>query len=158
MTRLHHLIRGDCLNVDIQQEIIRSFASPISVLVVEDETLIRLLACDSLRDDGFDVETAASAADAIAVLESGSRVDIVFTDVMMPGTMNGIGLANWIRIHRPGLPIALTSGTSRSRLSEMGLRDEETYFAKPVDFGRLIAHIRAVVAATRPVAASSQAD
>ncbi len=122
-------------------------AGPATVLVVEDETLIRLLASDSLRDEGFDVVTAASAAEAIAVLESGGRVDFVFTDVTMPGTMNGVGLVNWIRVLRPGLPFAVSSGVPRLRLFELGLRDEDTYFAKPVDFAVLVRHIRSVVTA-----------
>lgn len=129
--------------------IMTAAAGPAAILVVEDETLIRLLASDSLRDEGFDVVTAASAADAIAVLESGDRVDFVFTDVTMPGAMNGIGLVNWIRIHRPGLPVAVTSGISRLRLAELGLGDDATYFAKPVDFALLVRHIRSVVAADR---------
>ena len=134
------------MSVEIQAAT-TAITGPVTVLVVEDETLIRLLASDSLRDEGFDVVTAASAADAIAVLESGDRVDFVFTDVTMPGAMNGVGLANWIRIHRPGLPVAITSGITRLRLSELGLGDDDTYFAKPVDFAVLVRHIRSVVAA-----------
>lgn len=134
------------MSVDIQAAT-AAITGPATVLVVEDETLIRLLASDSLRDEGFDVVTAASAAEAIAVLESGGRVDFVFTDVTMPGAMNGVGLANWIRVHRPGLPVVVTSGATRHRLSELGLGDEDTYFAKPVDFAILARHIRSVVAA-----------
>lgn len=135
------------MSVELQLETAPAAAGPITVLVVEDETLIRLLAGDSLRDDGFDVVAVSTAADAIALLESGRRIDFVFTDVMMPGAMNGIGLASWIRLHRPGLPVAVTSGVSRLRLSELGLRDDEAYFAKPVDFAVLVRHIRSVVAA-----------
>ena len=138
------------MSVEIQAAT-TAITGPVTVLVVEDETLIRLLGSDTLRDEGFDVVTAASAAEAIAVLESGGRVDFVFTDVTMPGAMNGVGLANWIRVLRPGLPFAVTSGVPRLRLFELGLRDEDTYVAKPVDFAVLVRHIRSVVAARTPV-------
>lgn len=135
------------MGVELPLETAPAAAGQITVLVVEDETLIRLLVGDSLRDEGFDVVAAPAAADAIALLESGQRIDFVFTDVMMPGGMNGIGLADWIRRHHPRLPVAFASGANRSRLVELGLRDEEACFVKPVDFARLIAHIRSAVAA-----------
>jgi CheY-like chemotaxis protein len=119
------------VSVDIRQD---NSAHAISVLVVEDETLIRLLASDSLRDAGFDVTAAAHAAEAIEILEGDTRIDFVFTDIMMPGSMNGIGLGAWIRINRPGLPIAYASGVSRASMLGLGLVEGE------------IRHIRTAVA------------
>jgi CheY-like chemotaxis protein len=63
------------------------------VLVVEDEVLIRLVIADYLRECGYRVHEAANAAEAVAVLESGTvAIDIVFSDVLMPGDMDGFGL------------------------------------------------------------------
>lgn len=128
--------------IDIRQD---NSAHAISVLVVEDEALIRLLVSDSLRDAGFDVTAAAHAMEAVGILESDTRIDFVFTDIMMPGPMTGIGLGAWIRINRPGLPIAYASGISRSSMLGLGLGEGDAFFAKPVAFERLIRHIRAAV-------------
>jgi DNA-binding response OmpR family regulator len=84
-------------------------------LVVEDEVLIRLVIADYLRECGYRVHEAASADEAIVVLESRDvSVDIVFSDVIMPGRMDGFGLARWVRANRPQIDIVLTSGIDRS--------------------------------------------
>ena len=88
---------------------------PQTILVVEDEVLIRLVIADYLRECGYRVHEAASADEAIAVLESRDvSVDIVFSDVIMPGSMDGFGLARWVRAHRPQVDVVLTSGIDRS--------------------------------------------
>ena len=88
---------------------------PQTVLVVEDEVLIRLVIADYLRECGYRVHEAASADEAIVVLESRDvSVDIVFSDVIMPGRMDGFGLARWVRANRPQIDIVLTSGIDRS--------------------------------------------
>ena len=88
---------------------------PQTVLVVEDEVLIRLVIADYLRECGYRVHEAASADEAIAILESREvSVDIVFSDVIMPGSMDGFGLARWVRANRPQIDIVLTSGVDRS--------------------------------------------
>jgi CheY-like chemotaxis protein len=84
-------------------------------LVVEDEVLIRLVIADYLRECGYRVHEAASAEEAIAVLESSDvSVDIVFSDVIMPGGMDGFGLARWVRANWPKIEVVLTSGIDRS--------------------------------------------
>lgn len=125
-------------------------AKPISVLIVEDETLIRLLAGDTLRDEGFDVATAVNAADAISLLEGGTHFDFVFTDITMPGTMNGLGLGTWIRTHRPETQVVFTSGVARSSLLGSGLAEGDAFYAKPVNFDRLIHHLRKAAPTAAP--------
>jgi len=139
------------VNADIGRQASAHPPHRISVLVVEDETLIRLLAIDSLEDAGFEAIGAVHTAEAISILESDRPVDFVFTDIMMPGSTNGIGLGAWIREHRPELPIAFTSGVARSSLLTLGLRENDAFFGKPVPFERLERHIRVTVAATRAV-------
>ena len=86
-----------------------------TVLVVEDEVLIRLVIADYLRECGYRVHEAANADEALAVLEAPNvAVDIVFSDVIMPGSMDGFGLARWIRANRPQVDVVLTSGIDRS--------------------------------------------
>ena len=88
-------------------------APPPTVLVVDDEILVRMVIAAYLRDCGFDVVEAGNADEAVRVLEVGIRVDIVFSDVNMPGSLDGFGLAQWLRRERPGLNIILTSGAAQ---------------------------------------------
>src|SRR3546814_931318 len=81
-----------------------------TVLVVEDEVLIRLMVSDELRDAGFRVVEAANADDAMAYLQAGEPADLVFSDVRMPGSMDGIALAEKLRSDFPHVRIVLTSG------------------------------------------------
>lgn len=79
------------------------------VLVVEDELLIRMMTADELRDRGFDVHEAGSGDEALALIAGGLDVDIVFSDVRMPGRLNGVALAQEVRALRPGVQVVLTS-------------------------------------------------
>jgi CheY-like chemotaxis protein len=84
-------------------------------LVVEDEVLIRLVIADYLRECGYKVYEAVNAQEAIAMLQSPEvAVDIVFSDVQMPGDMDGFALSRWIRANKPGVQVILTSGVERS--------------------------------------------
>jgi two-component system, response regulator PdtaR len=81
-----------------------------SVLVVEDEFLIRYGIADELRDSGFRVVEAHSADEAWKYLSAGGRIDFIFSDVQTPGSMDGIALAQKVRGQFPGIPVLLTSG------------------------------------------------
>ena len=83
---------------------------PANILVVEDELLIRLDIARELAGAGYKVIEAANAAEAIAVLESGHAVDLVFSDIQMPGPVDGIGLLEIVRQRFPSIPVVLTSG------------------------------------------------
>lgn len=80
------------------------------ILVVEDEVLIRLMVSDELRDEGYDVIEACNADEALAVLKSAVRVDLIFSDVRMPGSLDGLGLLTEVKTTFPLLPVILTSG------------------------------------------------
>jgi CheY-like chemotaxis protein len=84
-----------------------------TVLMVEDEPLIRELVSDELTEAGFDVVQVASADEAIAVLEVRQDVRLVFTDVDMPGSMDGLKLAAAVRDRWPPVHIVITTGKSR---------------------------------------------
>lgn len=80
------------------------------VLVVEDETIIRMLLVEDLESAGRTVIEAENADVAMAVLLENPDIGIVVTDVRMPGSIDGMGLAAWMREHRPAVPIVITSG------------------------------------------------
>jgi len=80
-----------------------------TVLIVEDEVLIREAVTDHLRECGFLVLEACDAEEAIEILEAGVDIDVVFSDIRMPG-MGGVALAKWVSENRPGTPVFLASG------------------------------------------------
>jgi CheY-like chemotaxis protein len=86
-----------------------------TILIVDDDVLVRLVIADYLRECGYKVCEAANADEAVAMLEAPEvSIDIVFSDVQMPGDMDGFGLARWIRANHPSVRVILTSGVDRS--------------------------------------------
>jgi CheY-like chemotaxis protein len=92
------------------------------ILVVEDEFLLRINATDMLSDAGFDPIEAANADEAIEILDARSDIRLIFTDIQMPGTMDGQKLASMVRDRWPPIAIILTSGrvgVANSELPQM---------------------------------------
>ncbi len=116
-----------------------------TVLVAEDEILLRMVIAGYLRDCGFDVVEAGDADEAVRVLEAGVRVDIVFSDVNMPGRLDGFGLAQWLRRERPGLKIILTSGAAQGEKDASDLCAHVPVLAKPYDYAELARQLRALL-------------
>jgi CheY-like chemotaxis protein len=102
-----------------------------AILVVEDEPLLRLLAVDIAEDAGFKALSAASADEALAILEVRVDVRLVFTDVQMPGSMDGLRLAHAVRDRWPPVELIVTSG--RGHIAANDLPDRGRFFAKPYD-------------------------
>lgn len=117
-------------------------ASSPTVLVVEDEAIVRIPIAEYLRDCGYHVLEAANAGEAIGLVGSGDRVDVVFSDVRMPGSMDGVGLARWIRDHHPEVPVLLTSGYSTSLSGEL---KEVKLIEKPYSQSQVLNRIRALI-------------
>ena len=88
----------------------RQEARPKTVLLVEDEVLIRIPLAESLRDIGYEVIEAGNADEAIIIVNSGIHVDLVISDVQMPGQMDGRALVKYLTLERPDIPIILASG------------------------------------------------
>ena len=120
-------------------------ASPPTILVVEDEILVRTVIAAYLRDCGFDVVEAGNADEAVRVLEAGIQVDIVFSDVNMPGSLDGFGLAQWLRRERPGLKIILTSGAAQAVKDASDLCAHVPILAKPYDYAEVARQLRALL-------------
>lgn len=120
---------------------------PHTILVVEDDVFIRIDIADYLRGCGWHVVEAGTAAEAVNVLESDIAVDFVFSDVQMPGAMDGFDLAAWVRQHRPDLRIILTSGVVQRTEAATSLCDEGP-IGKPYDHDHLAQRIRHHLAST----------
>ena len=118
-----------------------------SILVVEDEVLIRLAIAEYLRECGYKVHEATHAAEAVAVLESPeASVDIVFSDVVMPGEMDGFGLARWVRANRPGVEVILTSTVDRSAEVAGMLCEAGPLMKKPYEPQSVVERIKQLLA------------
>jgi CheY-like chemotaxis protein len=122
--------------------------SPLqTVLVVEDEILIRLVIADYLRECGYRVHEAASAEEAVVILQSPEvSVDVVFSDVEMPGSMDGFGLARWVRANKPGMQVILTSGAERSADIAATLCEAGPLLKKPYPSQDVVDRIRQLMA------------
>jgi len=94
-------------------------AVPRAVLVVEDDAIVRMLACDILEDGGFDALEAVNAAEAQVLLEARPDIALMFTDIDMPGEINGLGLARLAALRTPALPILITSGAVALNKSDL---------------------------------------
>ena len=107
-----------------------------TVLVVEDEPFIRLAAVVAFEDAGFEVVETANAADAIGMLKIRPDIGIVFTDIDMPGAMDGIALASFVRLRWPPVHILVASGMAHIDASKLpyGVR----FFAKPYQTATVI--------------------
>lgn len=106
-----------------------SRSGPETVLVVEDEGLVRLDAAESLRDAGFAVLEATDAAEAMAIMLSGEDFDVLFTDINMPGEMDGLELARRVHDCRPNVRLLLTSGAIKPTRNQ--IPDDGAFIAKP---------------------------
>jgi CheY-like chemotaxis protein len=117
-----------------------------TILVVEDDEDVLLVAAENLRELGYRVETAVNAAQALEILRGDHPVDLLFSDVIMPGGMNGAQLAVEARRIRPELKVLLTSGYTAAALSrEHGLPDNLNFVEKPYQREELAKKLRLVI-------------
>lgn len=113
----------------------------VTILLVEDDLLLRWPTGEYLRDAGYRVVEAASARDAVAVLSSGTQVDIVFSDVNLPEEMNGHALARWLAEYRPQVPMLLTSG-NQEELRRVTVSAMRAVLSKPYELSAAVERIR----------------
>jgi CheY-like chemotaxis protein len=118
------------------------------VLVVEDEFLIRINAAEMIEEAGFEVVEASNADEAVAILEARLDTAVVFTDIQMPGTMDGLKLARAVRDSWPPIHIVATSGLVDVR--EGDLPDGGLFLPKPYSPAQIISTLRELTDATHP--------
>jgi CheY-like chemotaxis protein len=116
--------------------------SPASILIVEDEVLIRLDLADELRAAGYRVIEAINADEALAVLRGVAKVDLVLTDVRMPGSIDGHALALTIRSELPNIKIVIAS----AHASDIDSSTANAVFLKPYNFSTLVTAIKNLLA------------
>jgi len=116
---------------------------PAVVLVVEDEMLLRLRAVDMVEDAGYTAVEAVDADQAVAILESRSDIALMFTDIQMPGSMDGLDLARAVRDRWPPIKIIVVSG--QLKLSSLDIPANSRFFGKPLEAGKMIAQMRSMI-------------
>jgi CheY-like chemotaxis protein len=117
--------------------------TPLTVLVVEDEFLVRWAAAEFLRERGYIVIEATNAADAISIFDLGTHVDVVFSDVHMPGNLTGHTLGEWLDLHHPDVPLLLTSA-SATEADKIPASQNRRFIAKPYELGEVSAQIESM--------------
>ena len=120
-----------------------------TVLLVEDDALLRVSAGDHLRTKGYHVVEAGTVIEAATVLSSGPPVHLVFSDVDLPGATGGLSLAVWMNIHHPDIPVILTSGV-RAVMPTLADQRRVPFIPKPYDFENVAALIAGVIAKSLP--------
>jgi two-component system, response regulator PdtaR len=114
-----------------------------TVLLVEDEVLIRLMLAEELRIQGLQVLEASNADEAVAILESALPVHLLFTDIRMPGQMDGLALAKLAHARFPQLKLIISS----SRLPEEGVSAlADAFLVKPYDLAEVVERVENLLA------------
>jgi CheY-like chemotaxis protein len=120
----------------------RTVAPPV-VLVVEDEMLLRMRAVDMVEDAGYTSVEAVDADEAVTILETRSDIALLFTDVQMPGSMDGLRLAHVVHKRWPPIKIILVSGALKLAKSDIPV--DSRFFGKPLDAKEMIAEMQEMI-------------
>ena len=110
----------------------------MQILMVEDDVLVATVVEPALRAEGHRVTLCATADEAVELLQGGANFDVVFTDIVMPGTLDGLGFADWCARHRPELPVIVATGYTAQQVDS-----SRTLLRKPYTMGQLLAALRA---------------
>jgi CheY-like chemotaxis protein len=121
-------------------------ATKPTVLAVEDVVLARLLVAAYLQESGFQVIEAGSADEAVRVLNAKTPVDVVFSDINIPGTVDGFGLAQWVQQNRPDVKVVLGTGVAGAAEKAAALGYAEAIIPKPYNRHELERRLRSVLA------------
>jgi CheY-like chemotaxis protein len=116
---------------------------PAVVLIVEDEMMVRMFAVDMVEDAGYTPVEAADADEAIAILETRSDIALMCTDIQMPGSMDGLGLARTVHERWPSIKIIVVSGQLSP--SSVDLPPCSRFFGKPLQAGQMIAQMQSMI-------------
>jgi CheY-like chemotaxis protein len=117
-----------------------------TVLVVDDEVLVRLVIADYLRDCGYRVFEAAGPEDAVSIFDAGLRIDVVLTDLELPGRSSGLELARWVRKRHPNVKVILSSGLYSAAELAGELCEAGPPIVKPYDSAAVVQRIQSLTA------------
>jgi two-component sensor histidine kinase/DNA-binding response OmpR family regulator len=119
--------------------------SPVlpNILIVEDEMLLRMRAVDMVEDAGYAAVEAVNADEALAILESRGDIELLFTDIQMPGSMDGLKLAHAVHERWPAIKIILVSG--RLNPTDQDKPVDSLFFGKPIDVKQMIAEMQGMI-------------
>ena len=114
-----------------------------NVLVVEDEMVLRIRAVDIVEDAGFTAVEAVNADEALSILESRSDISLLFSDIQMPGSIDGLKLAHAVHQRWPHIKIVLVSG--QVKLADNDKPSNSRFFGKPIDVKQMIAELQGMI-------------
>ena len=120
----------------------RTVAPPV-VLIVEDEMLLRMRAVDMVEDAGYTSVEAVDADEAVTILETRSDIALLFTDIQMPGSMDGLKLAHAVHERWPPIKIILVSGALK--LAKSDIPPDSRFFGKPLEAKEMIAEMQEMI-------------
>jgi two-component sensor histidine kinase/CheY-like chemotaxis protein len=118
-------------------------SGPTNVLVVEDEMVLRMRAVDIVQDAGFTAVEAVNADQALAILEARSDIALLFSDIQMPGSIDGLMLAHAVHKRWPGIKIILVSG--QVNVSDSDKPADSRFIGKPLDARQMVAELQAMM-------------
>jgi CheY-like chemotaxis protein len=121
-----------------------TLATNPTILVVEDEAFTRMVAIDTIHDMGAQSFEAGDACEALHLLEEHPQVTVLFTDINMPGEMDGLALAEQVHMLRPDIEMVLTSGARIPAANEMP--DDSSFLPKPYAAGQLVSLLKEKIA------------
>jgi CheY-like chemotaxis protein len=116
---------------------------PPIVLIVEDDMILRMRSVDIVEDAGYTPVEAVDADEALGILQSRSDIALLFTDIQMPGSMDGLQLAHAVYERWPQLKIILVSG--QLKLSSAEIPRDSRFFGKPLVSGQIITEMQGMI-------------
>jgi DNA-binding response OmpR family regulator len=119
-------------------------STPSTILVVEPDILVRMVIADYLRNCGYKVFEGVTADDVVTVLGSQQKIDVIFAEVQLSGSMDGFGLAQWAREKHPGIDVILTAGKARAA-EKAGDLCEEGPLEKPYHPQEVLRRINSLI-------------
>jgi two-component system, response regulator PdtaR len=128
------------------EEVIEMARSSPVILIVEDELLIRMDSAEAIENAGFEVIQEGNADEAIVILQTRPCIHVVFTDIQMPGSMDGLKLAQFVRDRWPPIKIVATSGMVR--VGDSDLPAGSVFLPKPYRGAEVVAALREMTCAT----------
>lgn len=125
---------------ELAANILADHSGQPSVLVVEDELFVRWAISEALRDAGYNVIEAVNGDEAVSIIQTGVQLDLVFSDVRMPGVIDGLALLEFINRVDPGIPVLVTSGHCEPALALGG--GAAGFVRKPYEIDALLGLVR----------------